>query len=153
MLHNASARHPTVAFLPSCWDHFFNSARALSWFFFCSSSMFSMCDSAIFSFGPSQRQHVPTSSLMSESCTSVTTASLGSVVVSITRTTIKWYERTFIHSATSQEIVSNRWGQKQQGFLLYVYQKGRVHIFVRKVQDFFHSFSKHGFFYQTQGYE
>ena len=83
ILSKASARCPARAPLPTCSFHMIRSWLALSRLWLYSSSRFRIFDAAILSFGPNSRQQVPTSSLMSDSCNSVTTDFLGSIVSSI----------------------------------------------------------------------
>ena len=77
-LFKTSARRPTVALLPSCCFHKIRRAFALSRLFLYSSSRLWIFDALMSNFGPTSRQQVPTSSLMSDSCSSVTTTFLGS---------------------------------------------------------------------------
>ena len=76
-----SARWPTVAFFPSFCFHTIKRACALCQLPLFSSSILWIFDPAILSLGPSSRQQVPTSSLISATCFSVTTSFLGLTVV------------------------------------------------------------------------
>ena len=80
-LSKTSARWPTVALLPSCCFHEIKRAFALSRLVLYSSSRLWIFDAEMSRFEPTTRQQVPTSSLMSESCNSVTSSFLGSGIV------------------------------------------------------------------------
>ena len=80
-LSKTSARWPTVALLPSCCFHEIKRAFALSRLVLYSSSRLWIFDAEMNRFEPTTRQQVPTSSLMSESCNSVTSSFLGSGIV------------------------------------------------------------------------
>ena len=80
-LSKTSARWPNVALLPSCCFHEIKRAFALSRLVLYSSSRLWIFDAEMSRFEPTTRQQVPTSSLMSESCNSVTSSFLGSGIV------------------------------------------------------------------------
>ena len=75
-----SASLPTVASLPSCLFHSIKRSYALSPFLLFSSPIFCTLADEIGSFCPTLYQQFPTSSLILESCISLTTLFLGSDV-------------------------------------------------------------------------
>ena len=95
ILSKASARCPASAPLPTCSFHTIRSALALSRLWLYSSSRLRIFAAAILSFGPNSRQQVPTSSLMSDSCNSVTTDFLGSLV-----SCIRERKKSYFHMKT-----------------------------------------------------
>ena len=101
-LSKTSARWPTVALLPSCCFHEIKRAFALSRLVLYSSSRLWIFDAEMNRFEPTTRQQVPTSSLMSESCNSVTSSFLGSGIVpkKMKKTvTVSYYSSEFYWTA------------------------------------------------------
>lgn len=103
MLSKASARTPVRALLPSCSFHMIRRALALSRLLLYSSSRLRIFDVGMLSFGPNSLQQVPTSSLISDSCNSVTTHCLGSTVSSESETSVNTYNGTDDFVETGRE--------------------------------------------------